>query len=78
MSIVDTTPGARCVMAPNSGQDLDADGYRALMRDRYRDQGCRQHMAVIARRMDGGEHCCAVPFVGPHAGEARKILETMR
>jgi len=72
MSTVDTTPGARCALAPPTGLDLDADGYRDLMRNRYRnDPGARQHMLIFARRL------ASTKIIGPWAAEARSILEAI-
>jgi len=71
MSTVDTTPGARCAMAPPAGLDLDPDGYRDLMRKRYRDDpGHRQHMVLYAKRK--------APCSGPYAEQAAAILSAIR
>ena len=69
LSCVDTTPGARCALAPMAGVELDSDGYTELMRTRYRTSPAhRTQMAVLARRIG------YTPIVGPWAAEARKIL----
>ena len=69
LSCVNTTPGARCALAPPAGVELDSDGYTELMRTRYRTSPAhRTQMAVFARRIG------YTPIVGPWAGEARKIL----
>ena len=70
LSCVDTTPGARCALAPPLDADLDSDGYTELMRTRYRTSPAhRTQMAVFARRIG------YTPITGPWATEARKILE---
>ena len=72
LSTVDTTPGARCALAPPTGLDLDAEGYRDLMRNSYRnDPGARQQMVVLSRRL------ASTKITGPWADEARKILEAI-
>ena len=72
LSTVDTTPGARCALAPPTGLDLDAEGYRDLMRGRYRnDPGARQHMLIFARRL------ASTKIIGPWAAEARSILDAI-
>jgi hypothetical protein len=69
MTAVDTTPGARCALAPPPGLDLTPGDYRDLMRLRYRTSPAhRQHMRIYARRIG------YTPCVGPWAAEARKIL----
>lgn len=75
---VDTTPGARCAMAPNAGDAMSADEYRTEMRRRWReDPGARQHMAVYALRLGDGARPVPMPFYGPHAATARDILTSI-
>ena len=72
LGMVDTTPGARCALAPPVGVDLTPGDYRELMRLRYRTSPAhRQHMTILARRIG------YTPCVGPWAQEARKILEAI-
>jgi hypothetical protein len=72
LGTVDTTPGARCALAPPAGVDLTPGDYRDLMRLRYRTSPAhRQHMTILARRIG------YTPCVGPWAAEARKILEAI-
>lgn len=69
-SVIDTRPGARCAMAPPDGELLTPDGYRDLIRSRYRQSPAhRSHMQIMARRI--GYTLCS----GPWADEARAILE---
>jgi hypothetical protein len=77
-SFVDTTPGAACILAPEVGQDLDTDAYRALIRRQWRlDPGARQHLAVFALGLTGNSHAPPLPIIGPYATEARAILTTL-
>ena len=70
MSCVDTTPGARCALAPPVGLGMTPTDYTALMRLRYRTSPAhRQHMRVFARRIGYST------ITGPWAAEARRILE---
>lgn len=69
-SVVDTRPGARCAMAPPDGEPITQDGYRDLIRSRYRQSPAhRSHMQIMARRIS------YTPCTGPFAAEARAILE---
>ena len=78
MATVDTTPGARCALAPAAGSSPTTEQYRALMRERYRTNVCaRQHMAVYAWRLYARPHHRATTIVGPYALEARTILESI-
>lgn len=68
-AVADTTPGARCVLAPPAGDDLTDDQYLALMRKRYRqDIHCLVHLWFFARHVNETE------FVGPYAEQAKAIL----
>jgi hypothetical protein len=78
MGTVDTTPGARCAMAPSHGSALDPHQYQNLMRERYRaDMAARQHMAIYARRLYSRPNHAATNIVGPYATQARTILEAI-
>lgn len=71
MAAVDTTPGARCAMAPPKGMGLNTELYRDLMRGRYRDDpGHRQHMIRYAKHK--------APCSGPWAAQAEAILSAIR
>jgi len=55
------------------------DGYRALIRQRYRDHAAvRQQLAVMARRLDGRSMSKPLETTGPFAAEAYEILSAIR
>ncbi|NEV61523.1 hypothetical protein [Thiorhodococcus minor] len=54
------------------------EGYRALLRRRYRNcPDVRQQLAVLARHLAGGSARAPLPITGPYADEAREILNAI-
>jgi len=75
---VDTTPGARCVMAPAAGATPEPDAYRDAIRRLWRDHlDARQHLLVFAAALTPRHGSPVLTFVGPYAAEAREILEAI-
>jgi len=72
-SLLDTSPGAGGPFSPPAGFEDQAQKYRAFMVGiMSTDPGVRQHVALVARRMNRSE---PPRFIGPYAGDAEKLAQ---
>lgn len=69
---IDTTPGGQGPFAPPAGWLGDDEVYRALLRDRYRDdRAAKQQMALTASLL-------GQVYTGPYAQVAREVIDSLR
>lgn len=71
----DTTPGAGSVFAPPGVWEGNAQDYRELMRERWREIEAGQHILSVARCF--ARDPASVRLEGPWRDEAKTILERL-
>jgi hypothetical protein len=77
-AVAGTNPGARCVLAPETGFSPSSAAYTNGIRCLWRDHlGAREHLLVFAAALTPRHGSQVLTFVGPYAAEAREILEAI-